>query len=847
VGDLVSVQAGWAIWSKHPGTRDDYSVLYSSAGPLSAAEFSSVLAHFAPGNPPSETGTPSSLPWVTLNRVGVAEQTYVGVSVQVPTEHVDATGRPVSRTSYVCVPYDDLTRDPVSYRALSESLSMAQLPHPGGGLLPLTLPRLDPAELARSILELGPDTVATIAALLLSAPVTIIGPDFPDMAVRLRLLDAVAALLPYGCRASYTAATWSDTGAGARFRIVFANRARDEASRVVWGTPARVPAEGPARGYLEYLRRITGQPTVDIMELARLIDYLSTETAPCKFEQPERALASLGEFFRAVAVAEAVDAGAVDTAEIRRLFSRGQDQQLAPERQRQMFGYLIAAGEVQDWPLISQRFSAISNGDPQGLLPSLAQACRRLLWSEAAKDLVGNYLRLAGLYGMADDMLARLMAKPKSPVDLESGLDTAAALLTEFVINDSKDPASYHRTQQALAHNPGAGAALLAHLCASQWGIANLGAAVEWLEPVLDQVLPPFNAVLGDGAGLALEPVDARAVDKLSRDGGQSSVRYLLRAAAHRRRLHLVLPGLAPWLAWQAIQQDTVNGRYWSDVAMELTPATALEAAWLDLALLATGNNPRSLFAGKFSYQEFHRQLAAAWQELTALMQENFQAGQAADDLLTPALVDFLGRYPWRASQAHAAIVNDLTRWLCANGARPQLKAAVLDPVEALRQLPPQATSGQIAEACARAYADGLLAEQTGEALAESGVITSGTQAVDVLEQLHGTLSADQRENSAMWEEAFARTFADGTFGEQTAVEFARRAARSARTEIAHQLNLLYIVTAVDIADALPALTDADADQLDRSGKFLHEILRDARKRQGGRFGRRKDAREAGE
>ena len=54
MGNLVPVRGGWAIWSKRPGTRDDYSVLYSSAGPLSPAEFSSVLAHYAPGNPPAE-------------------------------------------------------------------------------------------------------------------------------------------------------------------------------------------------------------------------------------------------------------------------------------------------------------------------------------------------------------------------------------------------------------------------------------------------------------------------------------------------------------------------------------------------------------------------------------------------------------------------------------------------------------------------------------------------------------------------------------------------------------------------------------------------------------------------
>ena len=58
------------------------------------------------------------------------------------------------------------------------------------------------------------------------------------------------ALLPYGYRASYTATTWSDTAASEqRFRVVFAHRARDEASRVTWRAAARVP-DRRARSHL---------------------------------------------------------------------------------------------------------------------------------------------------------------------------------------------------------------------------------------------------------------------------------------------------------------------------------------------------------------------------------------------------------------------------------------------------------------------------------------------------------------------------------------------------------------------------------------------------------------------
>ncbi len=839
MGDLVSVQAGWAIWSKHPGAHADYAVLDSSTGPLSTAEFSSVLAHFAPGNPPAERDTPASLPWVMLSRVGVDEKTYLGVSRQVPTEYVDATGRPISRTCYMCIPYENLTHDPVSYRGLSEALAAVRLPPEGGGLVPLMIPRLDPGELARSVVDFGPNVVATTAALLLSGPVTITGPDFPDTQTRLRFLDAVAALLPYGYRASYTAATWSGTGAGPRFRMVFANRARDEASQVTWGTAARVPAGGPGPTYLAYLRRVAGKQPVDTTELARLIDYLSRETGQRKFEQPEQAVASLGEFFRAAVVAEAIDAGTVQVADIRRLFAHGQYRQLAPAQQRRLLGHIIAAGDVQDWPLISERFAPIADGQPQVLLPAIAKTCHRVLWSEAPKDLVANYLRLMDPYGLADDLLARLMAPPRSTAGLESGLEAAAALLADFVIGDSAGPASYQETRQALAGNAAAGAALLARLCASQHGIASLGIAVEWLEPVLDRVLPKFNAVLGDavdsGTGVALEPVGAGAVDELSRDGGQLCVRYLLRAASYRGRLHLVLPGLAPWVAWQVIKGAAVDRRYWNDVAMELTPATSGEAAWLDLTLLATHNDPRSLLAGRFASPQFNAGLMAAWQDLTALLQSS-DKGQATDELLTSALIDFLGHHPWRADQAQADIVADLAGRLTAAGARPQLTAVVLDPTEALRQLPRQASSAQIAQGCARAYAEGLLPEQAGRALAESQIIASGARAAVVLEQLHRALSADGSEAAHRWQMAFAAMFAEGLFGPQTAADFAAAIVRNSSTEIAYQLRLLYIAARCSIEGAPPVMSEADLEYLDENRGFLQAILRDARKRQGKRL-----------
>ena len=44
-----------------------------------------------------------------------------------------------------------------------------------------------------------------------------------------------------------------------------------------------------------------------------------------------------------------------------------------------------------------------------------------------------------------------------------------------------------------------------------------------------------------------------------------------------------------------------LDHRFWNNVAMELAPRNAMEAGWLDIVLLATGNDPQSLLAEKIN------------------------------------------------------------------------------------------------------------------------------------------------------------------------------------------------------------------------------------------------------
>jgi hypothetical protein len=852
--DPVFVHADWAVWSKRPGTHDDYSVLASSTGVLNPGEFYQLLKHFTPGNPTAEQAAPGSLPWVMLSRFGVGDRLYLGISVQRPTDDRDGVGRPISRTSYFCVPYAELDRAPVSYQGLYEAVDKLAdqdlVSQSSGSPIQLAIPRLDPAVLARAVRELDAMSVAATAARLLGGPVTITGPGFPDLSDRLRFIDAVAALLPYGYRPYLTAATWSDSAAGDRFRIVFANRARDEASRAPWrGAPPRPTADGPERAYLGYLERVIvhgngddnrapdhNQPETHD-QLETLIGYLADEGArkPRKFEEPDYAVAILHGFFLPSEVAARMDGG-VPGDHIRQLLATGRIRELPEAKRVRALRQLISAADPEDFGLISRWFDEITAGDPRELLADVAVACHAQLWS-GSTSLAHAYLQFASQRGLADDLLAQLVRPVPPGTDPALSLEAVGRLLADFVTGVPGGTASYPRTQRALADNPAAGAALLARMAIStQLGTHSLESAADWLTPAVDGVVGPFLALLGDASGLVPEPLDAGALDRLSRDGHKESVRYLLGTASQLRRLRLVLPGLATWLALTQpgrAQLGEVTDQYWRGVTMELTPADGDEAVWLDLVLLATGNEPRTLLAATYSQPQFSQRLATSWGELAEAVRNRGGDDRAADDLLESALIAALERVPWRADKASAAGVQYLAQSLSATRERPRLTTVVQNSRDALFQMPLDATPADIARACARAQRDGARPEQVAGALIASGSITSAAKALEVIEAMHGALAETRaRNDSFVWPIEFATRFADGAFGPQIAADFPALAGKRYVEQIDFRIKLLDRIGRHAVPDAVPAVDAGRADYLDHNRHAIDDLIKEARKRQ---------------
>jgi len=836
----VLVKADWAVWSKQPGTRDDYSVLATSTGLLSAGEFYQLLKHFTPGNPTADPDVPGSLPWVIFSRVGVGDKLYMGISVQVSTPDKDGTGRPISRTSYFCVPYQELAHAPVSYEGLYTAVAGLDLQaDTDRGPVQLAIPRLDSGELAGAVRQFSVATVATTAAMLLRGPVTITGPSFPDLPARLRFFDAVAALLPYGYRPYLTGATWSDSGAGDRFRIVFANRAHDGASRVSWDTRPQPPAGGPAAAYLINLGQALGPADGD-GQLEYLIDYLARTkdaTQPHKFEDPASAAAIVREFILPKVVADGLDAGDAPRDQVRQMFSARRVRELPPGKRVQLMKRLISFAEPEDVGLISEWFDEIANGDPGDLLTDVAVACRQRLWSAGQMNTARQYLRFASSHGLADDMLSRLVVRPPEGTDPAIGLDAVGALLQEFVVDIPGGTTSHPYTQRALAQNPAAGAALLARMAAVMpLGTRSLEGAAEWLSPTLDRVVAPFVSLLGDAAGGGgPEPIDAGALRELSRHGNKESIRYLLLAASQARRLRLVLPGLATWLAMAQLEQGPmteVEGRFWQDVSIELTPADGDEAVLLDLVLLTTDNKPRTLLSARYTQPEFSKALASRWQELVLDVRNRGGDPGAVEQLLESALIAVLRQVSWQADKGQAVAVQCLEQSLTARGARPQLTSAVRGSREALRQMPPDASAAQIAQACVQARREDAGASQVAQVLWESGTITSAAKALEVVEKLHQALSdAGAEDDSFAWPIEFAVRFAKGDFGTAIAVGFPDLAGRRSTRQIEFRIKLMERIGRASLPDAAPAISADRADRLDKHRHDLEDLVKEARKR----------------
>jgi len=692
--------------------------------------------------------------------------------------------------------------------------------------------------------------------MLLDGPVSIVGSEGSTMEERLLFLDAVAALLPFRYRADFTASTWSDSAARHQIRLVFAARAREGAGTVQWRSPAApLAASGSGASYFRLLRDIRGR-RAGAGELASLIGSLARDAAAGDFAQPQDAVTALREFDLPFIVLGGVRDGTALPADIRAVFASERAAELDLKGRQELLGALIGLGDPQNVPVIRAWWETIFGTDSAAAVPVLVQACRRLLWSQAPSRLaVSDYLTLAADYGLLDAVLADVTATPESVAGRGEGVRAAAQLVADWALRDPYP--DFPLTARSLAANPIVVSELMANLAGSD----RIRAALAWLRPAMGDFLRPFSVVLDDVPGT----VDWLQLDQLARYS-ISCAGALLQAAFHGGRLNQMLPAFSRWLAVRDLRpraDDPAETRFWYDHCWAINVADTESQAWLDLALLASRNQPRYLLDTVYgpTCRDYCEILAVAWSELVT------SAGQAADDPLTDRLVRYLEGTRWTADPLKVDTVVLLADLLTRDGHREQLASAVtnalLDNPEAarrgagsdwlsrfrpdyqdprsghvlalIRQPRASLTEDDLADLCARGCREGVSPEDVGRALAEAEAIQSGWAAQYLLD--HVRLSTYQVRTHGLepheWLKSLATFIASGNLGERVADELRQAALIAAYDDFVFRLDMLYIAVTKGRPDSQPELTSDDIRYLEWIPKSVDSILRQARKRPG--------------
>jgi len=429
--------AEWAWIGKKPGAREDYSVLDASDRHIRVGEF--IGGNFV-GAPSSSNrdNAPTGPPWVTFRSHPTnVRRPLLSVLLLDDWQDLDQAGRPIWPQRFFLCRYDEAAGVHASYRALWEAVSPFPLPRPDRQLVPIEIQPQSAASAVEAIGEIGFERAAAMAAALLAGPVAVTGTadlylSDPDARLdRLAVLDAVAALLPYGFRADLSASSAVDNAVAHRVQLVLTNYPSDSQQVApLRGAPV-TPRSDVARDYLDMLRAKRHLETLET-----IVAHLREARDPCSFAHPRRALEILNELNRdrhkvmaAVTAPESLKSSFVffdDTpAEVARMW---QYPEMTAPVHRKLVRPLLDSGDEaaadalrQNWDVVTDTLVTIVNRD----------------LNQGDTGRAGRSLRVVGslpLPESADRLLLKLAVPPQEDLgqDWLLGIRTRAVLLQQL-------------------------------------------------------------------------------------------------------------------------------------------------------------------------------------------------------------------------------------------------------------------------------------------------------------------------------------------------------------------------------------------------------------------------------
>jgi len=405
---LVAVQ--WALISKDAGSAKDYGILDGSGGSPQTGDLSGIAFSQIAGTPPaalrSREGKSTGPIWATFGAFPVEGAPGGGgrvlsVALQHPWQLAsDSDGRPIWPKDFFACSYQDVAGASAPYRTLYHAV-VGQLPYletgqPAWAALGADSPGHVRELLARA--EEAFDWLAAVAANLLDDKTVVVSgvQDLP-LDGRLQLVDAIAALLPYGYRADLSASTEVGDGFTRSIRLILTDRPVDNVLTIDrFGHPP-VPVTPTADKYYHMLLRKRSLLDQENRPGAReVLLHLWKQTEPRLFREPGPALQILEDFQHTADITWQARNERPNLELARKVFSERPGVAAAiwpglPEKnKRGLIGQLIAdpareSGRIlaDHWPVVGkiaiqlaqQRLDA-GNADAAGRILHLMQASR---------------------------------------------------------------------------------------------------------------------------------------------------------------------------------------------------------------------------------------------------------------------------------------------------------------------------------------------------------------------------------------------------------------------------------------------------------------------------------------
>jgi hypothetical protein len=500
-----TVPAQWALVSKRLDPSGTYAIegyeVVGTSGPMALAQ--SIQNACLTGTPSSTaTGTADALPWVIVTG-GAGLGPVMAMSVVTSSALRTEGGRAVTPARLLWTDWADAASGRMSWTAMarghqtvdwSDTIMPAQSP---AGAVPLPVADFRPAAVAEDIDRFGYDWVAGLAGLVLDGrriavvaeAVPLPGPD-----ERLKLFDAVCALLPYGYRARFSAATWARANVEHHVLMVFADAVAKDQHRVVWQAPLPRPHSSDAAYYVEALLRLRHGDakfrTLDIVE------HLLGEPDPSRYPDAAACRDRLLRMDLPREVARLIAAGRARVSDVRRVLAEHPLDGLPSTIAQTMVQFL--ADKVGPDPAARNLLVQTWSAETERRLGAYG----RSFLTTSGRPRLDEWFDVAEHAGPTAKLnLLRELLRPTSPLPPASA-DEAVRLLSDFrgAINDAA-------VQELVAEQPAVCVALLRHIL--ERGIATQR-AVEQIEQWLADPsagsrpwLAPFGFAIGRG-----EPTD---------------------------------------------------------------------------------------------------------------------------------------------------------------------------------------------------------------------------------------------------------------------------------------------------------------------------------------------------